>query len=108
MRRALTAVAVFGAAAVSFGFLLLPIVALFTHQSLRELLHQLSNPVVTDALVVSVKTSAVAQAALVFGEKTTPAARAAIRLWGPPAASLPAPRRFPGRAFVITLVELPL
>jgi molybdate transport system permease protein len=94
MRRALAAVAVFGAAVVSFGFLLLPVVALFTHQSLGDLVHQLSNPVVTDALVVSAKTSAVAQAA--------------ILLFGTPTAYLIARNRFPGRAFVITLVELPL
>src|SRR5689334_5098128 len=94
MRRALTAAAVFAAATISFGFLLLPIVALFTHQSLRDLLRQLSNPVVTDALVVSAKTSAVAQAA--------------ILLVGTPTAYLIARSRFPGRAFVITLVELPL
>jgi len=94
MRRALTATAVFAAATIAFGFLLLPIVALFTHQSLRELLHQLTNPVVTDALVVSAKTSAIAQAA--------------ILLFGTPTAYLIARHRFPGRAFVITLVELPL
>jgi len=94
MRRALTAVAVFGAAAVSFGFLLLPIVALFTHQSLRELLHQLSNPVVTDALVVSAKTTLVAQTF--------------ILLLGTPTAYLLATRRFSGRAFLVTFVELPL
>jgi molybdate transport system permease protein len=90
----LTAAAVFAAATLSFGFLLLPIVGLFTHQSLGDLLHQLTNPVVTDALVVSAKTSAVAQAA--------------ILLFGTPTAYLIARHRFSGRAFVITLVELPL
>jgi len=94
MRRALTALAVFGAAALAFAFLLLPIVALFTHQSLTELVHQVSNPVVTDALVVSAKTSAEAQAA--------------ILLVGTPTAYLIARNRFPGRSLVITLVELPL
>ncbi|HVU76907.1 MAG TPA: ABC transporter permease [Gaiellaceae bacterium] len=94
MPRALTAVAVFGAGALSFAFLLLPIVALFTHQSVGELVRQLSNPVVTDALVVSARTSVVAQAA--------------ILLLGTPTAYLIARSRFPGRAFVITLVELPL
>jgi molybdate transport system permease protein len=94
MRRALTAVAVFAAAALAFAFLLLPIVALFTQQSVGELLHQLSNPVVTDALIVSAKTSVVAQAA--------------ILLFGTPTAYLIARHRFRGRAFVITLVELPL
>jgi hypothetical protein len=53
MRRALLALVLFVAAAVSLGFLLLPIVALFTQQQPGELFHQLSNPVVTDALVVS-------------------------------------------------------
>src|SRR5581483_9720472 len=94
VRRALTAVAVFATAALAFAFLLLPIVALFTHQSLGALVHQLSNPVVTDALVVSAKTSAVAQAA--------------ILLVGTPTAYVIATRRFPGRALVVTLVELPL
>ena len=94
MRRALTALVVFGAAALAFAFLLLPIVALFTRQSPRELVHQLSNPVVTDALVVSAKTSAIAQLA--------------ILLFGTPTAYLIARRSFPGRAFVVTLVELPL
>src|SRR5581483_590329 len=94
MRRALTALAVFAAAALAFAFLLLPIVALFTHQSLGDLFRQLSNPVVTDALVVSAKTSAIAQAA--------------ILLVGTPAAYLIARHRFPGRPLVITLVELPL
>jgi molybdate transport system permease protein len=94
VRRTLTAAGVFAAATIAFGFLLLPIVALFTHQSLRELVDQLSNPVVTDALVVSAKTSAIAQAA--------------ILLFGTPTAYLIARHRFPGRAFVITLVELPL
>jgi molybdate transport system permease protein len=94
MRRALTAGAVFGAAALAFGFLLLPVVALFTHQSPGDLVHQVTNPVVTDALVVSAKTSVVAQA-LILGV-------------GTPTAYLIARRRFPGRAFVITLVELPL
>jgi molybdate transport system permease protein len=94
VRRVLTAAAVFAAATLSFAFLLLPIVALFTHQSLGELLHQLTSPVVTDALVVSAKTSAVAQAA--------------ILVFGTPTAYLIARHRFPGRAFVVTLVELPL
>ncbi len=47
-----------------------------------------------DALVVSLKTSALAQLAIV--------------LLGTPTAYLLATRRFPGRSFAITLVELPL
>jgi molybdate transport system permease protein len=94
VQRASAAFAVFGAAALTFAFLLLPVVALFTHQSLGELVHQVTNPVVTDALVVSFKTSAIAQAA--------------ILLFGTPTAYLIARRRFRGRSLVITLVELPL
>jgi len=94
MRKLLAAAFVFAAATVTFGFLLLPIVALFTRQSPGELLHQLSNPVVTDALIVSAKTSVVAQAA--------------ILLFGTPTAYLIARHQFPGRALAITLVELPL
>ena len=41
---------------------LLPIVALFTHVPPGSSIDQLSNPVVTDALVVSLKTTLVAQA----------------------------------------------
>jgi molybdate transport system permease protein len=94
MRRALLALGLFAAAALSFGFLLLPIVALFTRQPVSELVRQLSNPVVTDALVVSLKTSAVAQVAII--------------LLGTPTAYLIASRRFFGRSLAITLVELPL
>jgi len=55
---------------------------------------QLSNPIVTDALVVSLKTTVIAQAL--------------VLLLGTPTAYLLASRRFPGRALCITLVELPL
>jgi molybdate transport system permease protein len=82
------------AAAVAFAFLLLPVAAIFLRVPPGTLLHQLSSGVVTDALIVSVKTSLIAQA-LVLG-------------FGTPLAYLLASRRFRGRAFAITLVELPL
>jgi molybdate transport system permease protein len=85
---------VFAAAAVALAFLVLPIVAIFARVSPRELVAQLANPVVTDALVVSLKTSAIAQAF--------------VLLFGTPLAYLLATRRFRGRSFAITLVELPL
>ena len=94
MRRALLAVAFFAAAVVSFGFLLLPIVAIFFHTPPGNLLSQLSNPVVKDALVVSFKTSAIAQALII--------------VFGTPTAYLLASRRFTGRTALVTLVELPL
>jgi molybdate transport system permease protein len=94
MRRVLAGAAVFGAAAVAFAFLLLPLVGVFAHVPPGRLVSQLSNPVVTRALVVSLETSAIAQAL--------------ILLLGTPAAYLLATRRFPGRSLAITLVELPL
>ncbi len=94
MRRLAASLAVFGAAAVAFAFLLLPIVAIFARVPPGRLVDQFSSSVVTDALVVSLKTSALAQAL--------------ILVLGTPAAYLLATRRFRGRAVAITLVELPL
>ncbi|HLX32299.1 MAG TPA: ABC transporter permease [Gaiellaceae bacterium] len=93
-RRILGGVAVFAAAAVALGFLVLPIVAIFARVSPGELVGQLSSSVVTDALVLSLKTSGIAQAL--------------VLLVGTPAAYLLATRRFPGRALAVVLVELPL
>jgi molybdate transport system permease protein len=94
VKRVLLAVLVGIATFVTFAFLLLPIVALFVHTTPGHLIDQLSNPVVKDAFVVSIKTSLIAQALIV--------------LFGTPAAYLIATRRFPGRSLAITLVELPL
>ena len=94
MRRALLALAYFLASGVALAFLVLPIVAIFVHVSPGRLIDQLSNPVVRDALVVSLKTTLIAQV-LVLG-------------FGTPTAYLLASRRFPGRSLCVTLVELPL
>ena len=94
MRLTLLATLYVAAALVAFVFLLLPIVAIFAHTSPAHLVEQLSNPVVRDAFVVSLKTSLLAQLLIV--------------LFGTPAAHLLATRRFPGHAFAVTLVELPL
>jgi molybdate transport system permease protein len=93
VRKAL-AVAYVAAALAAFAFLLLPIVAIFARTSPAHLVEQLSNPVVTDALVVTLKTSLIAQLFIVA--------------FGTPAAFLLASRRFPGHALAVTLVELPL
>ena len=77
---------------LALAFLALPIVAIFVHVPPGRLIDQLSNPVVTDALVVSFKTSLIAQAF--------------ILLFGTPTAYLLASRRFPGRSLCVTLVEL--
>src|SRR5215468_2802171 len=79
---------------VTLVFLLLPIVGIFVHTSPGKLLGQLSNPVVRDAFVVTLKTSLIAQALIV--------------VFGTPTAYLLASRRFPGHSFAVTLVELPL
>ena len=94
IRRGLAGVAVFAAAAVALGFLLLPIVAIFARVSPGKLVAQLSHPVVTDALVLSLKTSAIAEAL--------------ILAVGTPAAYFVGRRRFRGRALLVTAIELPL
>ncbi len=94
MRERALAVAYVAAAAIALAFLLLPIAAIFAHTSPAHLVDQLSNPVVRDAFVVSIKTTLVAQALIV--------------VFGTPLAFLLASRRFRGRALAVTLVELPL
>ena len=84
MRRLALGFALFLAILVTFAFLVLPVVAIFTHVSIGTLIDQLSNPLVHDALIVTLKTTLVAQAA--------------ILLFGTPTAWFLATRRFPGRA----------
>jgi molybdate transport system permease protein len=84
---------VFAAAFVALAFLVLPVVAIFARVSPARLVSTLGDPVVRDALVVSVKTTVVAQAL--------------VLALGTPAASLLA-RRFAGRGLLVSLVELPL
>jgi molybdate transport system permease protein len=92
--RAFLAVLFYLSIVVVFGFMLLPIVGIFVHVPPGRLLAQLSNPVVTDALIVSLKTVLVSQAA--------------ILLIGTPTAYFLATRRFFGRALAVSLVELPI
>jgi molybdate transport system permease protein len=94
VRRALLGGVLFLAVAVALAFLALPVLAIFVDVPPRALLDQFSNPLVTDALVVSLKTSLVAQVL--------------VLALGTPTAYLLASRRFPGRALLVTLVELPL
>ena len=93
-RRAVLRAVTLAAAAVALAFLVLPVAAIFLRVPPGKLLHQLTSPVVTDALIVSAKTSLIAQAL--------------ILLFGTPLAYVVASRRFRGRALVVTLVELPL
>jgi molybdate transport system permease protein len=82
------------AAAVALGFLALPLVALFTQVPLRDVPSLLGEPVVRDALLVTLRTNLIADAL--------------ILALGTPTAFLLARRRFRGRAVLVTLVELPL
>src|SRR5207244_9229462 len=86
--------ALVAATALALAFLALPVAAIFLRVSPGHLFAQLGNPVSRDALLVSVKTSAIAHAL--------------VLVVGTPAAYLLAMRRFPGRSLVISLLDLPL
>ncbi len=75
-------------------FLALPLVALLTETPLRDLPTLLRQPAVREAIRITAETNL--------------AANAIILALGTPAAFALATRRFPGRALVITLLELPL
>ena len=94
MKRAVSGLLVAAAAAIALGFLILPMLAIFLRVPPGRLLHLLTTSIVTDALVVSFKTTAIAQVL--------------ILVFGTPLAWLIASRRFRGRGLAITLVELPL
>jgi molybdate transport system permease protein len=80
--------------AVALAFLALPVVAIFVQVPPSDLVHALGQQVTRDALIVSLKTSAIAHVS--------------VLVVGTPAAWVLARRRFRGRALVLTLIELPL
>jgi molybdate transport system permease protein len=82
------------ATAVALAFLVLPVVAIFLRVSPVELLRSLGQDVTRDALLVSLKTSAIAHVS--------------VLVFGTPAAWVLARKRFRGRGLVLSLVELPL
>ncbi len=82
------------ALALALAFLIVPVAALFLRVPPGDLVSALGNKVVQDALLVSLKTSAIAHLA--------------VLLVGTPAAYVLARRRFPGRGLVLTVIELPL
>ncbi|MFL5822029.1 MAG: ABC transporter permease [Solirubrobacteraceae bacterium] len=94
MRRWWFRVVLGGALAVTLAFLVLPVVAIYTHTAPGELINRLGDPEARDALRLSIETTSIAIAV--------------ILVVGTPAAYLLATRRFRGRSLVITLVELPL
>ena len=75
-------------------FLALPIAALITYQPVGRLIDGFGAAVATDAILVSLKTNAIAFVIMVAA--------------GTPFAYVVARRRFPGRSALITLVEVPL
>ena len=81
-------------AGVALAFLLLPLLALFARVSPGALIGALGEPVARDALLVSLKTTAIAHAA--------------VLALGTPAAYLLATRSFRGRELLIAATELPL
>jgi molybdate transport system permease protein len=82
------------ATALALTFLTLPVVAIFVDTTPAQLVDSLGDEGALDALWLSLRTTAIALAIIV--------------VVGTPAAWLLASRRFRARAFVITLVELPL
>jgi molybdate transport system permease protein len=82
------------ALSITLAFLVVPVVAIFVHTEPKALLSSLGDPTSTDALKLSLETSAIAVAIIV-----------AV---GTPAAFLLATRSFRGKSVVVTLVELPL
>ncbi len=82
------------ALALALAFLVLPVVAIFTHTAPSELINRLGDPEATDALRLSLETTSIAIGI--------------ILVVGTPAAYLMATRSFRGRAVVTTLIELPL
>lgn len=80
--------------AVALVFLALPVVAIFTHTSPSDLISSLGDSSSTDALRLSIETTAIAMAIIV--------------IVGTPAAYFLATREFRGKALVVTMIELPL
>lgn len=79
---------------VVMGFVLLPIVALFTYQPIHDLISGFGSKVATDAIIVSLKTNAIAFVVMIA--------------FGTPFAYILARHQFRGRSIVVTLLELPL
>ncbi|HET8872640.1 MAG TPA: molybdate ABC transporter permease subunit [Gaiellaceae bacterium] len=82
------------AVVVAVTFLALPIVAIFWQVGLDRLVDGLRSDIARDAFRVTLKTNAIAMALILSV--------------GTPAAYFLATRRFPGRALVVTILELPL
>jgi len=93
-RRAWFAPALAAALALTLAFVFIPVLAIFVHTSPGRLISTLGDSQSTDALRLSLETTTIAAAVIV--------------LIGTPTAYLLATRTFPGKALVVTVIELPL
>jgi molybdate transport system permease protein len=93
-RQAWFPLALGAALTVTLMFLVLPVVAIFTHTAPGQLISSLGDPAATDALRLSLETTSIAIAVII--------------VVGTPSAYLLARRAFRWRSIVVTLVELPL
>lgn len=82
------------ASAVTLAFLFIPVLGIFVNTSVARLVSSLGNSESTDALRLSLETTAIAVAV--------------IALVGTPAAYALATRSFRGKAVLVTVIELPL
>jgi molybdate transport system permease protein len=82
------------ASAIALAFLFLPVLAIFVNTGVGRLVSSLGNSESTDALLLSLETTAIAVAVIV--------------VIGTPAAYALATRSFPGKAVLVTVIELPL
>jgi molybdate transport system permease protein len=82
------------ALALALAFLFIPVLAIFVHTTPGRLISTLGDSQSTDALRLSIETTAIAAAVIV--------------VVGTPAAYLLATRAFPGKAVIVTVIELPL
>jgi molybdate transport system permease protein len=94
VRRTLAVSACVALVAAVLAFVLIPIVALVTYQPIGTLLSGFGSRAAGDAILVSLKTNAIAFAIMVG--------------LGTPFAYVLGRRRFPGRNLVLTVVEVPL
>ena len=94
MRRSWFAGVALVAALATLAFLLVPVVAVFANVSPARLIEALGEESAREALLLSLKTTLIALAI--------------ILVLGTPTAYLLAARDFPGRAAVLTAIELPL
>jgi molybdate transport system permease protein len=92
--RAAAAIAAALLLAVILGFVLLPIVALFTYQPLHSLIDGFGSAAAGDAILVTLKTNSIAFAIMIG--------------LGTPFAYVIARWRLPGRSVLLTLIEVPL